>query len=220
MNELLFLGQSIATFSFILLALKIGKEWLKAAVLLQWVLANLFVLKQIHLFGLNATATDAFVVSGSLGIALVNEFCGKKEAKKVVWMGFLIMLFCALMSLFQLQYEPSLFDEKSLAYGAILAPMPRLLIASFIAYIIAEFVNVFLSHFLKQLSSDKFPIARWIGVAAVSQFIDTVLFTIVGLYGIASNLSTIILISFCIKCCALLISWPLISRVKKYVLSV
>ena len=65
MNELYFFLHVIALISFVLFALRLGKEALIACFAIQMVLANLLVTKQMTCFGLNITCADVYTI-GSL----------------------------------------------------------------------------------------------------------------------------------------------------------
>ena len=66
-NELVFLFQTIIGLFFTLATFKMGKSWLLAYIGVCIVLANIFVTKQINLFGLAATGGN--VVYGSVFLA-------------------------------------------------------------------------------------------------------------------------------------------------------
>ena len=93
MNELIFFAHVIIISLFTIFSLKISKEALVAFIALYCVLANLLVLKQITLFGLHPTASDAFSVGAILGLNLLQEYYGKITAKKAIWTCFLALVF-------------------------------------------------------------------------------------------------------------------------------
>ncbi|MDR3624863.1 MAG: queuosine precursor transporter [Chlamydiales bacterium] len=210
LNELLFIFHALLTITFILGALRVSKEFLLATTVVSWIFANLFVLKQIELFGLSVTASDAFSVGGSIGIALLNEFYGKKFAKRAVFLGFYLLVIFAIMSWIQLAYQPSSSDTMHVHYANILGTMPRLVLASLVAYLVSSLMNVAFSAFLQKIANGRYVLIRTVLVVGVVQLLDTLLFTYLGLYGILLSLSSIVLFSFIIKCFSLIISAPLV----------
>jgi len=66
MNEFLFIAQSFLIVGFALGAMKLGSSALVSWVAVQALIANLFVLKQITLFGFNITASDGFASAACL----------------------------------------------------------------------------------------------------------------------------------------------------------
>jgi queuosine precursor transporter len=199
MNEGIFLVQVLAIAAFSLGALKLGKEALTAWIVLQAIIANLFVLKQIVLFGLEVTASDAFVIGSLLGLSFLQEYFGAKEAKKATWICFFGMIFFACISQLHLLYHPSPSDNSQTAFLAILTPTLRLLIASLSVFFVVQQVDIRFFAFLKTLFPlVSFPFRTMIALI-FSQLLDTVLFSFAGLYGIVASLFNIILMSFAIK---------------------
>src|SRR3954464_3708856 len=84
-NELLFCMQSFIISLFLLQALlKDARDELVAIISLCGILANLFVLKQITLFHLEVTASDAFMISGIIGLNLIQEYYGRPATRRAI----------------------------------------------------------------------------------------------------------------------------------------
>ena len=81
MNELIFFAHVLISVALMLGALRFGRVVLVAAICLQEVLANLFVLKQVTLFGLEVTCSDAYAIGSIIGLNLLQEFYGKERAR-------------------------------------------------------------------------------------------------------------------------------------------
>lgn len=199
MNELLFLIQTFLIIGFAFWALKLGQSALTAWVVVQALLANLFVLKQITLFGFNVTASDAFAIGSLLGLNFLQEYFSKEAAKKATWICFFFMIFFVLVSQLHLLYAPSPYDTTQPAFLTILSASPRLLVASMGVFFLVQQIDVRFFAFLKKcLPKTGFAI-RVAMALIVSQFLDTFLFSFAGLYGIVVSVIDIILISFMIK---------------------
>lgn len=217
MNIFIFFIHILLISTTVLAALKIGKHALIALISLFAILANLFVSKQITLFGLNATAADAYIVGASLALNLLQEYYGAIEARRAIWTGFFIALIYTLMSQVHLLYQPSQFDSSQAHFYAILHPMPRLIIASLIAYLIAEWCNYRLFTALKKRCT-RIPFAlRSFAASATSQLIDTILFSFLGLYGILAALGQVMLVSYSIKLTIIIIVTPFLLLAKKII---
>jgi uncharacterized integral membrane protein (TIGR00697 family) len=162
-------------------------------------LLNVFVTKEINLFGLTVTASDALAVGISLCLNLVQSRYGKNESHKAIWIGFGSLLFYLAVSLLHLAYQPATTDTMQTHFSALLAPMPRIIIASFIAYIIAQHADWFLFRFSKQIFSRRFLVFRNYFSIIIAQLLDTLIFSYLGLYGIVSNITHIIIFSYLIK---------------------
>jgi uncharacterized integral membrane protein (TIGR00697 family) len=216
MNETIFIAHTIFISLAVIFCSRFGKESLVALSAIMWLLANLFVIKQIDLFGFSATSSDAFVIGGSLATGIITEKWGDDFAKKSVYICFGILVFFAILSFVHVKYNPSAFDTSQPHFKALLEFVPRIVFASFIAFIVSQLFNVALTSFLKRKFNGRFLTLRIVGAIILSQLIDTALFGIVGLFGIVSSLLSIMAISFTLKVIAVFLTTPLISFIKKY----
>lgn len=199
MNELIFFAQIFLIVGFALGAFKLGKEALVAWVAIQALIANLFVLKQITLLGLEVTASDAFAIGSLLGLNFLQEYFSRAEANRATWICFFFMLFFVLVSQLHLLYQPSPSDTTQSAFLTILIPSPRLLIASMSVFFIVQQVDIRLFAFLRnRLTRTSFAL-RAAMTLAVTQLLDTILFSFAGLYGIVASVTDVIIMSFVVK---------------------
>lgn len=211
MNELIFLLHILLIVGFALGALRLGKEALIAFVTISAILANLFVLKQMRFFGLVITCTDVFAVGSILGLNLLQEYYGRESSSKAAWICFYLVTFFALMSQIHLAYKPSYFDATQSSYFTILAPTPRLLLASLAVFFLVQQFDIRFYALLKKGLS-KAPLMLRNGLSLVlSQLLDTALFSVLGLYGLVDSLADIILFSFVIKLFIILSITPFIT---------
>ncbi len=217
LNEWLFALHIISIFFFTLGALRLGKEALCAWICLQALFANLFVLKQITLFGFHVTASDVFAVGGILGLNLMQEFYGKKGAQKATMACLYCLLLFAALSKIHLLYIPSCVDVTHPSYTAILDPAPRLFLASLTTFFIVQKIDIKLFSKLKSsMSTSPFAIRNLISLCT-SQLTDTVLFTFLGLYGMVFSLFDVILVSFLTKVIVIAFLTPASLLAKKWI---
>lgn len=216
MNELLFFLHATLVIAFGFGALRLGAAAITAWAALQAVLANLFVIKQISLFGFHITCSDVFAIGSVLGINLLREYYGKESAKKALWICFYSMLFFAAMAQIHLLYRPSPFDATQESFITILSPSTRLLAASFITYLIVQQIDLRLFGLLKEKCAI-LPLALRNGLTLSStQLLDTLLFSVLGLWGIVSHLWEVIAISFAVKVLIIALMTPLISFSRRF----
>src|SRR5688572_18017847 len=116
MNEWLFIFHLLFCIALSWSAQRLGEYGLLTWVVLQPVLANLFVLKQMHLFAMNVTCSDVYAVSAMLGSNLLQEYYGQAVAKKAIMLSFCAMLFFVAMGYIHLAYQPSSFDTTHTSY--------------------------------------------------------------------------------------------------------
>lgn len=221
MNELIFLGYVLTVSSATLGARWFGKEALIGLICLQAVLVNLFVSKEITLFGFTATASDALAVGTALALNVVQEYYGKAVAQKTIMISFLSSLLYIVLCLFHLAYKPAAVDVSSLHFQALLSPMPRIVLASLVVYLLVQFLDCQLySHFCS-LWHNRFFILRNYSSVAITQLLDTILFSFLGLYKLNEGFNSIsvifqiIVVSYGIKLLAISIAAPFLGLSKK-----
>ena len=212
MNEILFFAHTLIVVAFALLALRLGKNALIAFIALQGILANVFVVKQISLFGFCVTCSDVFAIGGILSLNLLQEYFGKEAAKESIRLSLLTLVFFALMSQIHLFYNPSVSDQTHNAFQMIFSSTPRIVFASIGTFYLVQSMDVRLFPFLRGI----FPVRVAISLL-FSQLIDTALFSFLGLYGLVESVFDIIFMSFLIKCIIIAISSPFVLFSKRMV---
>lgn len=214
MNEVLFFIQIFIIVVFASVALRMGKEALTAWVAIQALIANLFVLKQITLFGFDVTASDAFAIGSLLGINFLQEYSGVEKARRATWICFFFMLFFVAVSHVHLLYQPSLYDTSQSSFVQILSLAPRLLSASMAVFFVVQWVDIKFFSFLK----NRFPnfgfATRALIALVFSQFLDTFLFSFIGLYGMVVSVVNVIAVSFIVKLSVIFCMTPLLKWAK------
>ena len=102
-------------------------------------------------------------------------------------------------------------------YGALFGHMPRIIGASLLVYLVVQLFDTVIYTRLNQWFSGNYLVLR-IGISvAISQLLDTVLFSYLGLYGIINNIGQIIIVSYTIKLVSVLLASPFVALSKKVV---
>ena len=215
MNELIFILQTFIIASGSLIALRLGKEALIAFITLLCVLANVFVLKQITLFGLNVTAADAFSVGAILSLNLLQEFFGKKVSKRAIWTCFFGLVFYAIASQIHLLFSPTTLDHTHTHFAQLLQFAPRLTIASLTVYFFVLHLDRFLYGKLQKKFNSQYLLVRNYLLLVFIQLIDTIGFSFLGLWGIVSNIWHVVLVSFIVKLIAACLATPFLLLAQK-----
>lgn len=115
---------------------------------------------------------------------ILTEVYGYKRSRIVVWTGFAA---CAFMSFIYwlVGVLPAAGDwSGQSAYVTILGQIPRIVIASLIAYSCGEFVNAYILAKMKIATKGKHLWTRTVGSTLVGQGVDTVIFVTIAFAGI------------------------------------
>lgn len=107
---------------------------------------------------------------------LISELYGQKKANLVVFSGFVASVFVLIFLWLGSQFSAisgSIVDD--LTYDSVFQNAWRLIAASMVAYLFAQFVDVRIFHFWKRLTKGKHLWLRNNGSTIASQLIDTTL---------------------------------------------
>ena len=179
MNEVLFLWFSLFLLITILFVYRTGKNNLYLLVAIFTLMMNIFVLKEFELFGFIITGWNALYGALFLISDILAENHGKKAALKAVKIGFLTSLFFIIASQILIWFSPSETDFAQEHLKNLFSILPRVLIGSLLAYIIAQTLDVYLFWWFKRKTDGKFLWLRNNGSTLISQFVDTLIFTAV-----------------------------------------
>lgn len=216
-NEILFIAH-VATVSFgTLFFARLGKSALIAYISLLFLIANIFVIKQIELFNFCVTSADAFIVGISFSCNLLQEFWDKKFARQAIWISFASCITYMLITKIIVAYQPAKCDDSHIHFAQITQNTIRISLASLISYLITQTIDIYLYSIIKKLTQGKYFIARNYFAITISQLLDTVLFSFLGLYGIVANISDIVVVSFGIKLLAIALTTPFLMIAKQIV---
>lgn len=214
MNEILFFSHILIVLAFLGLAVRQGLGALTVFVALSSVLANLFVVKQMTLFGLQVTCSDVFAVGGLLGLNLISEFYGKENARRAVLASFIGLILFVVMSQIHLFYVPSPFDQTHDAFVRILRPAPRIVAASVAVFFLVQQIDIFIFARLRRWGG---PLGVRLMLALfISQGIDTILFSFFGLYGLVASIFDVILVSWIVECAIIACSSPIAAFFQRF----
>jgi len=113
----------------------------------------------------------------------IAELYGRRVTTRVVWLGFVMNIIMVALIYLGKIIPPSSFWEGQDAYNTMLGAVPRIALASMVAYLISQHHDVFAFHFWRRRTSGKHLWLRNNASTMVSQGIDTVLFITVAFAG-------------------------------------
>ena len=124
---------------------------------------------------------------------VLTEVYGYRQARKVIWLGFICNLLFVIFAWVGQILPPAPFWKGQEAYESILGYTPRLLAASFGGYLAGEFTNSFVLAKMKILTRGRWLWSRTIGSTIVGQGLDTSIFITLAFIGTPSFVPIMIL---------------------------
>src|SRR5579883_178415 len=148
------------------------------------VVANIIAVKVIALpFGLFTPAGIVIFPLSYLFGDVLTEVYGYSAARRVIWLGFACNLL-AVIAIYIGGIAPAApFWTQQAAYNAILGFTPRLLLGSFVAYLVGEFTNSFVLARLKIATRGRWLWTRTIGSTLIGEGFDTLIFITIAFWG-------------------------------------
>ncbi|MBI5354477.1 MAG: queuosine precursor transporter [Chloroflexi bacterium] len=160
------------------------------------VISNIIAVKVVNLFGFFVPAAVILFPIAYIFGDVLTEVYGFSSARQVIWTGF----FCNLVAVIAIWiagllpsapfWSAGVFSssqDAQNAYAAILGFTPRLLIASFAAYLIGEFLNSIVLAKLKVRTGGRYLWLRTILSTLVGEGADSCVFIYVAFIGIFPN---------------------------------
>ncbi len=163
--------------------------------------ANIIAVKLISVGGWVVPAGIIAYPLTFLFTDVITELYGRRIASKVVWLGFGANLLMAILVFGGRLLPPAPFWENQPAYESILGMVPRIVLASMVAYLISQHHDVFAFHFWRQKTKARFLWLRNNASTMVSQALDTGLFITIAFWGVvpAQILANMLLSQYIIK---------------------
>lgn len=180
----------VFTFGAILAMLRMfGAAGLYIYISIAIIAANVQVLKVVKFSVFDTPVALGTILFATTYICtdILNEFYGKKAARKSIYIGFMAMFLMTFFMLLTLGFKPltpeqavgmewGLENHKHIA-GVFLSS-PAILLAGMISYLCSQLNDVWLYSFFKKLTKGKYIWFRNNAAAAISAFIDDVVFSV------------------------------------------
>lgn len=117
---------------------------------------------------------------------VLTEVYGYRSARRVIWLGFLCNLLVVAAIWVAGLWPSAPFWKEQPAWDSILGFTPRLLAASFLAYLVGEFANSFILARMKVATQGRWLWSRTIGSTLVGEGLDSLVFITVAFAGLAN----------------------------------
>lgn len=125
---------------------------------------------------------------------ILTEVYGYAAARRVIWTGFLCNLFAVVAILIAIRIPAAPFFPDQSAFASILGFTPRLLAASFSAYLIGQFANSLVMAKMKIKTDGKYLWTRTIGSTIVGEGLDSAVFISLAFVGVVPDAAILPLI--------------------------
>jgi len=148
---------------------------------------------------------------------ILTEVYGYRQARRVIWLGFFCNLI-AVAAFWVAGQIPALDADVQTAYDRILGYTPRILAASFAAYLVGEFANSFILAKMKVKTRGRFLWTRTIGSTVVGQGLDAAVFIAIAFGGTlpAAVIGSIIITHWLVKTLYEVVATPFTYAVVNY----
>lgn len=112
-----------------------------------------------------------------------TEVYGYAGSRRAIWIGFFASALLSLMCIFMVWLPPAPGWPNQEAYRTVFYQVPRMVVASLIAYWCGEFANSFVLAKMKMSTGGKYLWMRTVGSTVVGQAVDTSIFMILAFGG-------------------------------------
>jgi uncharacterized integral membrane protein (TIGR00697 family) len=117
---------------------------------------------------------------------IFTEVYGYAASRRAIWIGFLASALLAVMGLITVWLPPAPDWQGQEAFATVFYVLPRILVASLLAYWAGEFTNAYVMAKMKVWTRGRRLWMRTIGSTAAGQIVDTVVVIVVAFAGTTS----------------------------------
>jgi uncharacterized integral membrane protein (TIGR00697 family) len=147
---------------------------------------------------------------------ILTEVYGYGMTRRVIWIGFICNLIFVLFTWIGGILPAAPLWSGQEAYEVILGYVPRILLASFLGYLVGEFANSFVLARLKLFTKGRFLWFRTIGSTVIGQGLDSTVFITVAFIGTTGFASELIVWHWLTKVGIEAFATPITYRVVNY----
>ena len=151
----------------------------------------------------------------------IAEVYGRKITARIIWLGFAVSLLMVFIVYIAQIFPAAPFWENQNAFDSILGSVPRIVLASMVAYLISQHHDVFAFHMWKNFTNGKHLWLRNNASTLVSQAIDTVLFVCIAFAGTVegSILLNMLITQYIFKILIAIVDTPLVYALVSFIRS-
>lgn len=126
---------------------------------------------------------------------ILTEVYGFAAARRAIWTGFFCNLVAVVAIYIAIKIPAAPFYANQASFESVLGFSARLLVASFVAYLLGQFANSVIMAKMKVMTSGKYLWTRTIGSTIVGEGLDSLIFIAIAFWGVMPGavLGTLIL---------------------------
>lgn len=175
------------------------------------VTSNIIAVKIIDVAGVVVPAAVVIFPLSYLFGDVLTEVYGYAKSRQVIWIGFACNAMAVLAIWIGGQLPAAVFWDGQSAYVRILGSTPRLLLASFSAYLVGEFLNSVVLARMKIATGGRWLWTRTIGSTLVGQGADSLIFIVIAFAGSVptADLGRVVLAQWLVKSGYEIVATPL-----------
>ena len=169
----------------------------------------------VKIIAIGSEGIDAGIIAYPLTFLIsdvISEVYGRKTTTKIIWLGFLAnLLMISIIYVAGILPSATFWNDQQ-SYDQILGAVPRIVIASMVAYLVSQNHDVLAFEMWKKVTGGKFLWFRNNASTVVSQGIDTTIFILIAFVGIYSfdDILNMIWNTYLIKIVVAIIDTPLV----------
>lgn len=171
-------------------------------------IANILASKVVTFWGFVLPAAVVAYPLTFLMTDVIGEIWGKEEANRTVRNGFICQVISLILISLAILLPVAPFADNQAEFQSILGQSFRVVFASMIGYLVAQFNDVLIFHKLKEKCSGKHKWLRNNVSTMISQLLDTAIFITIAFIGTVPNIFTMILSQYAVKAFYALIDTP------------
>ncbi len=186
------------------------------------ILSNVLDTKIFNLFGFIDLPTGILIFPLAYVFGdVLTEVYGYAASRKVIWTGFISLIAFTLFTTLAIHLPASSGWTLQTEFASVFSHMPRIVLASIIAYFCGEFVNSYIVAKMKVFTDGKRMPLRFVVSTIFGEFVDMILFAVIAFAGVLP-FKLLISLGLCAwafkivwEIIALPITLPLVKRLKK-----
>jgi hypothetical protein len=176
-NELIFIVSALIDILFVFFVARRGADWLFGSIIVNLILIGIFGAKLVAFFGIITNVGNVFYACVFLATYFLLEKHGRRMGIMTVWLGLSFSVFFIVLS--QLAAESTGLSQSKEVNDAITTLFtfaPRVVLASVIAYVFAQLINIKIYEWIKIRTKERFLWIRAGSATVISQLVDSLLF--------------------------------------------